>query len=260
MRTLRIGDSGKEVIRWQNFLRGQELYGGAVDGQFGPMTEHATINFQTALGLGVDGIVGNETFAAAMLRGFEVIKNDTDSEVGPNWPPPPDFKPLVGQAARQAKFGKFEYKSAGNPVDPEAVIILGDWVGKYIEKVTIPQLRGVLGAPKSGEIFIHTYARAPVEALFRKWEEAGLMPLVLSWAGSWVPRFIRGSRTILSNHAFGTAFDINAGWNPLGVQPPLKGKKGSVRELVPIANSLGFYWGGHFKSRPDGMHLELARL
>lgn len=35
--------------------------------------------------------------------------------------------------------------------------------------------------------------------------------------------------------------------------------KGSVRELVPIANEHGFYRGGHF-SRRDGMHVELAQL
>ncbi|MFC1534810.1 M15 family metallopeptidase [Thermodesulfobacteriota bacterium] len=22
----------------------------------------------------------------------------------------------------------------------------------------------------------------------------------------------------------------------------------------------GFYWGGHFKSRPDGMHFEVAKI
>ena len=35
--------------------------------------------------------------------------------------------------------------------------------------------------------------------------------------------------------------------------------KGSVRQLVPIANELGFYWGGHFNRR-DGMHFEMARI
>jgi hypothetical protein len=42
--------------------------------------------------------------------------------------------------------------------------------------------------------------------------------------------------------------------------PALKGKQGCVRELVPIANQHGIYWGGHFKRRPDGMHFELAKV
>ena len=63
----------------------------------------------------------------------------------------------------------------------------------------------------------------------------------------------------LSNHAWGTAFDINAALNPRGTVPVFRGQPGSVRELVPRANDLGFYWGGHF-SRRDGMHFEVARV
>lgn len=69
-----------------------------------------------------------------------------------------------------------------------------------------------------------------------------LIRLVLTYAGSFDPRFIRGSTTTLSNHAFGSAFDINAEWNPLGHTPAPKGTEGSVRELVPIAHEYGFYW------------------
>ena len=70
---------------------------------------------------------------------------------------------------------------------------------------------------------------------------------------------MRGSRTTLSNYAWGTAFDINVPWNARGTVPALCGEKGSVRELVAIANEHGFYWGGHF-SRRDGMHFEVARV
>jgi hypothetical protein len=74
-----------------------------------------------------------------------------------------------------------------------------------------------------------------------------------------VPRFIRGSRTTLSNHAFGTAFDINCDFNRLGHTPALMGERGCVREMVRIAHENGFYWGGHF-TRLDGMHFEVAKL
>jgi hypothetical protein len=33
-----------------------------------------------------------------------------------------------------------------------------------------------------------------------------------------------------------------------------------VRELVPIANELGWYWGGHYRKRLDGMHFELVKV
>jgi len=79
----------------------------------------------------------------------------------------------------------------------------------------------------------------------------------LGWFGN--PRFIRGSRSILSNHAWYTAFDINYRWNMLGETPADIGEKGSVKELVPIAHDFGFYWGGHFRRR-DGMHFEAAKV
>ncbi len=64
----------------------------------------------------------------------------------------------------------------------------------------------------------------------------------------------------LSNHAYGTAFDINAAQNGLGVEPAAIGKRGCVRELVPLANRHGFFWGGHFSKRKDGMHFEVGKL
>ena len=88
----------------------------------------------------------------------------------------------------------------------------------------------------------------------------GLLEGVLSFDGAYNPRFMRGSREVLSAHAFGVAFDINARWNRVGTIPEPAGEKGSVRELVALANEFGFFWGGHFKRRPDGMHFELVKL
>jgi hypothetical protein len=72
---------------------------------------------------------------------------------------------------------------------------------------------------------------------------------------------MRGGKQ-LSTHAFGCAFDINVPWNGYYKVPALVGDQGSVRELVPIANQHGFYWGGHFQyghGLSDGMHFEWAR-
>ena len=46
----------------------------------------------------------------------------------------------------------------------------------------------------------------------------------------------------LSNHSFGSAFDINFVDNMLGTEPAISGQRGSVRELVSAANSLGIFW------------------
>jgi hypothetical protein len=106
----------------------------------------------------------------------------------------------------------------------------------------------------------HKLAAAQLTGLWTDWDNAGLLNRILTFDGAFVARFIRGSTTTLSNHAFGTAFDINAAENPLGARPALVGQRGSTRELVSIANKWGFYWGGHFGSRPDGMHFEIAFL
>ncbi|MDI4232113.1 M15 family metallopeptidase [Bradyrhizobium sp. Arg237L] len=45
----------------------------------------------------------------------------------------------------------------------------------------------------------------------------------------------------MSDHASGTAFDINEHFNKFGNTPALVGSQGSVRKLVPIANQHGFY-------------------
>lgn len=174
------------------------------------------------------------------------------------WPPRPDFNPLPSTAARQQTFGAFQYVAAPVRGNAESIRITDGWQQQNIVPVTIPQLIGVRGAPRNGVILFHRMAAQQLAAMWAAWEAAGLLDRVIMWAGSFVPRFIRGSRTELSNHAFGTAFDINVEWNGLGVRPALVGERGSVRELVPIAHEHGFYWGGHFSGRPDGMHFEVA--
>ncbi len=111
----------------------------------------------------------------------------------------------------------------------------------------------------SKSVSFHKKGADALVAMFAAWEKAGLIGLILTWEGSFVPRFVRGSTRTLSNHAFGTAFDINAKWNAMGSRPALVGEKGCTRELVPIAHDHGFYWGGHF-GRPDGMHFEVAEV
>lgn len=260
MRYLRLGCRGTDVVAWGNFLRGvnpsSEL---VVERVFTSAYDDETRRFQRLLGLRPDGVVGPKTLAEALRAGYDPLSDEGEHEDGPNWPPRPDFGPIL-PSDRADVFGSFKFVSAASSGNPEGIRIVDDWVGENITKVTIPQLIGVPGAPKDGGIHFHTKASEQLRAMWQAWDDAGLIPLVLGFAGSWAPRFIRGSRSVLSNHAWGTAFDINVPWNYLGSQPALKGRKGSVRELVPVANGYGFYWGGHFSGRPDGMHFEVARL
>jgi peptidoglycan hydrolase-like protein with peptidoglycan-binding domain len=257
MDTLRVGSKGELVEHWQFFLRGLNLYFGETDGVFGAKTRLATQEFQRAHGLKDDGIAGNVTLGTAMSLGFHVVDDSPALPDTLDPPPKPNFPPL-DLAGRQAAFGKYPFVPAAVPGNPEAIRITSNWVAENIVTVTIPQLIGVSGAPANGHAQFHRLVAPRAVALFQAWENAGLKALVLSYAGSFVPRFIRGSLSILSQHAFGSAFDINAQWNGFGATPAALGAKGSVRALVPIANELGFYWGGHF-ARRDGMHFEIAR-
>lgn len=80
------------------------------------------------------------------------------------------------------------------------------------------------------------------------------------FGGLWVPRYVRGSTTTLSNHAWGTAFDINVSANYLWHLPAFPGENGSLFKLIPVAQDYGFGWGGHYRGRLDGMHFEALRV
>lgn len=269
IKTIKRGSKGSLVRMWQTFLLGKNFYLGVVDGQFGPATENATKAFQHEWCSSVDGIVGNESWGVAMSHGLELATADDKGTGGPNWPPKPtDLKPAT-HAQRIKLFGQFDFEPAPTKNSPEDIKILGTWQRDNLCQVVVPQLKNwnILGAPKSGRIFWHKAAKDQLLGLFQAWDDAGLMPLVRSWAGSWNPRFVRGSRTNLSNHAWGTAFDINVPFNGLGQRPALVGADWSVRKLVPLANAQGFWWGGHWgpafnggTGRADGMHFEVARL
>ncbi|MCM3874339.1 MAG: M15 family metallopeptidase [Pyrinomonadaceae bacterium] len=258
MRVLRKEMTGEDVERWQFFLVGQN-HQLEVDGNFGDDTVKATKAFQAENHLDVDGAVGSNTLGRAMTLGFNPLD---DPGGGPtsaaNFPPPPAFRPLVSTADRQRLFGAFQFAAAPVPSNPENIRILGGWEQDNIIRVAIPQLVGVPGSSHDGGVRFHKKAVNQLLGLWKAWGDAGLLDRLVTWDGSFVPRFVRGSRTVLSNHAFGTAFDINAQQNARGARPALVGRKGCVRELVGIAHQHGFYWGGHFGNKPDGMHFEIA--
>ncbi|MBD2056974.1 M15 family metallopeptidase [Oculatella sp. FACHB-28] len=252
---LRRGSRGDAVTIWQNFLIGKGLLDQA-DGIFGRDTEDATKEYQHSHGLELDGIVGAQTYSKALAEGFDGIEFD------PDFPSKPSFLPLVGTTDRQAVFGRFDFELDSVPSNRENIKVLGTWAEDNIISVDIPELKPVR---PSGQMKFHKNAAPQLQGLWKAWQAQDLIKLVLKFDGSFVPRLIRGAPLVkdfskLSNHAFGSAFDINAKWNPLGHTPAFIGKEGSVRLLVPIANDYGFYWGGHFKSRKDGMHFEVAKI
>ncbi len=258
MRVIRPGQSGADVEAWQRFLRGQDDAADLeVDGNYSGRTITLSKAFQSAHGLVADGVIGPRTYASAQDLGFNPgFVDESSDESGPNWPAPPDFPPLHAQQRAQL-FGTFQFEAAPTSDNPEGIRILGDWVQQNIVSVTIPQLATFT---RNRPVSLHRLAAPVFVRFFEQVAAANLSQLILQFGGTFVPRFIRGSRSNLSPHAWGSAMDLNVPWNKLATTPALKGKTGSLRELVPIANSCGLYWGGHFATRPDGMHFEIARL
>lgn len=175
-------------------------------------------------------------------------------------PAKPNFQPLTNNETRMSVFGNIQYMSAPVKGNPENISIQGSWARDNLCIIEIPQLIGIAGAPINGKVQCHKLVADPIRFMFCEFEQLGLLDLIHHWDGMFCPRFIRGSKTVLSNHTFGTAFDINAQWNALGKPPAVEDKLGCVYELVPIANKHGFYWGGHYEKRPDGMHFEFSRV
>lgn len=244
---IRRGSKGAFVKLVQGFLRGRGYSAVIADGDFGDKTHNAVVDYQRKSGLTADGVVGNSTINRMTSDGFAMLPV---AQTSSSFPPKPPFSPLVSNAARAKVFGEFRYVSAPVKGNPENIRITDGWEGSNIVTFQVPQLGGK-------RVRLHRKVQAQFLGFFAAVEKAGMLDLVKTFDGAFVPRFVRGSRSTLSNHSFGSAFDINYEWNQLQAVPAAKGEEGSVRELVPLAHEYGFYWGGHF-SRLDGMHFEVA--
>jgi hypothetical protein len=169
-------------------------------------------------------------------------------------------------AQRKQLFGSFKFAHDPRPGNPEHVRILGGWDTSNLVSIDVPQLQR-LGQRR---VTVHRGAAKAVLRLLAAWELADLLPLLHTFNGSYAARFKRQNGTLaervakcaklgeqsLSNHAWASALDFNAPELPLGrALPPGH----PYEQLVPIANEAGWFWGGHFRIRPDPMHWELVR-
>jgi peptidoglycan hydrolase-like protein with peptidoglycan-binding domain len=264
------GDVGADVRRLQEYFvsKGLKL---SPDGHFGPNTRSALVGWQHEHGLSQTGLVDGITREAFEADGL-VLRSppSTSAQPGTNWPQSPGSLPQPNPKLSEHLFGRFDFVHSPTPDNPERIEILHNWVADNIVTLDIPDLNNCLFAVGNtyvvrtvGRIQCHKLAAPKFAQLFAEWHKANLADRVITCAGAFNARLIRGSttpsRANLSNHSWGTAIDINDQQNPRKHVPVALDARGCVRELVQIANSLDFYWGGHFRTK-DGMHFELAKL
>jgi hypothetical protein len=105
-------------------------------------------------------------------------------------------------------FGKIEFVAKPTKTNPEGIIITNGFESKNIVRVNLPALSKATNG-KFTAMRWHNECEYQLVKLSERLEKENLHTKILSYAGAFYPRFIRGSRTQLSNHSWGTAFDIN---------------------------------------------------
>jgi len=154
--------------------------------------------------------------------------------VEPEAPPVVPSTPASGAVA----IGKSQNGWPAHP-DPEVVKLV---------RMTIPLRSGKsVTLPLRAEI-------APALVEMVRWWDANVEPVNPADTGSYNYRSIRGY-TQLSNHASGTAVDINGSRHKFSA-------RGTVSPAIAAAisakaQSLGLRWGGNYKNRADEMHFEV---
>lgn len=272
MPTLRLHQQGPLARLFNRFLAEHEFPAGRAD-VFDQQSREGTRQLQQWLiaqdparrskRIQVDGIPGNQTFgySCAIARDDSFTPQAIAEAVDAPYPERLAALALAPtRPAQEALFGQIAYQVTPDPWDPERITITNDFVERHIVTVLVPQLAGRVGAPSNGKVRAHRLISAQLQGLWAAWEAAGLLELITDYGGLWVPRLVRGSKTALSNHAWGTAFDINVSANWLWHLPAFPGENGSLFEHVPIAQAYGFSWGGFYPGRLDGMHFEAVRV
>ena len=140
-----------------------------------------------------------------------------------------------------AVVGTFTYTVlGGGRIAPE-----DDWVRTHISTEAVPIL---------GQMTCNRAIFPQLRAALTEIEERGLADEIHvdEYAGCYYPRFIAGT-TVLSNHAFGLAFDLNVPGNQRGTVGEID------RTVVSIFETWGFGWGGRW-GWTDPMHFEMNAI
>lgn len=92
---------------------------------------------------------------------------------------------------------------------------------------------------------------------FCVWFNENIEPIRKDHSWAYAYRAIRGASSGYSNHASGTAFDLNAPKHPIGVRNTFSASdRAKIRKKLKQYNG-ALRWGGDYSGRPDDMHFEI---
>ncbi|GAB1642522.1 M15 family metallopeptidase [Krasilnikovia sp. MM14-A1259] len=118
-------------------------------------------------------------------------------------------------------------------------------------------------APIYGDVRVPNGIRAGDVATVLRWAaqryHETVEPLVPGTCWGWFVKPIEGTR-IVSNHASGTAIDLNADKHPMGVAAArtMTAKQIAACRAIVRASGGVVRWGGDYTGRPDPMHWEIV--
>jgi len=226
MAILARGMQGNEVVAIQEQLTKLGHYKGRIDGDYGPKTAAAVVEFQQQFF--VDGIADEET---QKVLGRAVTVWDAHDNL--------PFPVPIGKAQLESVFGVIEYDEA----EAGGVIITNGWEHRNIINANLPVV---------GDQLIHKRMVDPFTTALSKVKDTGADGLIKQFT-VWCPRHkMHDPYSDLSTHSWGIACDINWATNPVGVVGDLH------PDIIAAFESTGFVWGGHWRTRDD-MHFQFVR-
>lgn len=227
-RTLKLGDSGTEVEHLQQKLISLGWMTGTADGIFGPITKAAVRKFQLANDLVVDGRVGDITWRA-------LFSGTIPTEPAPLPTTTVPKKPKTNAEAAKI-FGDSKAEVESQLAFCETPL-----------SIKCFSFRGNTG--KRG-FTCHKLLVPVFQLVFNEIAAKGLQDKLYSYEGVFNWRTISGSGN-RSLHSYAIAIDLNYEGNELGDSTPAMD-----RNVVAIFKKYGFFWGGDYSGRKDGMHFE----
>lgn len=152
-------------------------------------------------------------------------------------------------------------KGITQPRNKTMLSILGQPRGQYgtnCQGITNPRLKALVETRRVGPIRV-TMLKPALDSLERiaaklKETEPDLHD-ALGTAGGLCVRLIRGSRSSISNHSFGTAIDVKLQGKLDGFGDG--GTQFGLLLLAELFNAEGWYWGATYR-REDSMHFEVG--